>query len=87
MTKYDESGLDENGKDVFQNLREMFEKIEDSCHPTGGFQVDWTAKGCGFGQFYFYYDEDGQLCCSSETMGKDFIKRMLCQMVDDCKLT
>ena len=86
--KYDPvTRLDKDGHDCFYNLRKAFEKIEDSCDMIGGCQMDWTAKGCGFGQFYFYHDDDGQLCCSSETMGKEFIKLMLCQMVDDCKLT
>jgi hypothetical protein len=87
MSKYDENGLDKDGKDCFTNIREAFEKIEDSAELVNSFQLNWTAKGCGFGQFYFYTDKDGQLCCSSETMGKEFIKRILNQMVDDCKLT
>ena len=44
-----------------------------------------TAKDCGFGQLYFYTDDEGVLHCDSETMGKEFVKRMLCQMVDDAK--
>ena len=68
-------------------LKDMFDGIQDSCEmQTDGIFVNWTAKGTGFGQFYFYYEND-QLMCDSETMGKEFIKRMLCQMVDDCELT
>mgnify|MGYP000604239507 CR=1 FL=1 len=85
--KYDENGLDKDGHDCFYNIRKSFEKIEDSCDPTDGVTFEWTAKGCGFGQLYFYHNKAGKLLCSSETMSKDFIKRMLCQMVDDCELT
>ena len=85
--KYDKNGLDKDGHDCFYNLRKAFEQIEDSCDIIDGVQMNWQAQGRGFGQFYFYHDDDSQLCCSSETMGKEFIKRMLCQMVDDCKLT
>ena len=67
--------------------KSMFENIEDSCDIIDGVQMNWEAKDCGFGQFYFYHNDEGQLCCDSETMGKEFIKRMLCQMVDDCELT
>ena len=70
-----------------KTLKEVFDELKDSCElQTDGFIVNWTAEGTGFGQFYFYYEND-QLMCDSETMGKEFIKRMLCQMVDDCELT
>jgi len=82
--KYDEDGLDKDGHDCYYNLRKSFEKIEDSCHPTDGVLFTWTAKGTGFGELYFYH-KDGKLKCDSETMGKEFVKRMLCQMVDDAE--
>lgn len=66
---------------------EMFENLEDFCAPVDLVTFEWTAKGCGFGQLYFYRNEAGDLHCDSETMGKEFVKRMLCQMVDDCKLS
>ncbi len=68
------------------SLHEMFEKLDDACVPNGGSQFQWTAKGVGFGEFYFY-EEDGKIKCSNELMGKEFIKRMLCKMVDECELT
>ena len=66
--------------------KEVFGGLKNSCEmQTDGLLVNWTAKGTGFGQFYFYYKGD-KLICDSETMGKEFIKKMLCQMVDDCEL-
>ncbi len=84
--KYDPvTRLDKDGHDCYYNLRKSFEKIEDSCSPTESVLFEWTAKDCGFGQLYFYTDEKGVLRCDSETMGKEFAKRMLCQMVDDAQ--
>jgi hypothetical protein len=51
-----------------------------------GFGVNWSAKGIGFGQLYFYTD-NGLIYCDNELMDKEFIKQVLCQMVDDCVLT
>lgn len=68
------------------SLDESFAQLKDHCHPTHDVHVQWTAKGIGFGEFYFY-ENDGKLYCDNEAMSKDFIKRMLCQMVDDCILS
>lgn len=85
--KYDPvTHLDKDGHDCYYNLRKGFENIEDSCTLSGASVLfEWSAKGCGFGQLYFYQAEDGKLHCDSETMGKEFVKRMLCQMVDDAE--
>lgn len=48
------------------------------------FSIDWSVASVGFGQLYFYTDENGTIHCESETMGKEFIKMVLCRMVDDC---
>jgi hypothetical protein len=55
-----------------------------SLHKRFGF--DWSAKGIGFGQFYFYQDKYGVIHCDNECMSKEFIKRILCSMVDQCEL-
>ena len=67
----------------------MSEEQEDYCIPATterGVLVDWSVNGVGFGEFYFYM-KDGKIYCDNETMDKDFIKQMLCQMVDDSILT
>lgn len=48
--------------------------------------LNWSHSDYGFGQFYFYTDSDEKIHCSNELMSKDFIKQVLCQMVDDCIL-
>lgn len=81
-------------------LKKFFDAFDDSCAPVvyddEGEQVPgattlfaWSAKGIGFGEFRIYFDDHGQLRCSNEGnegMGKEFIKRMLCKMVDDAEL-
>lgn len=47
--------------------------------------VSWLVRDFGFGQIYFYY-KDGQLYCDNEMMSKEFIKKILCAMVDSCEL-
>jgi len=66
------------------SLHEMFEKLEDRCYPNGTTAFQWTAKGCGFGEFYFYTKEgDNTIYCDNEMMSKEFVKKMLCEMVDN----
>ncbi len=49
------------------------------------FCLQWGAEKVGFGEFDFYFKDD-QLCCSTEYMSSDFIKKALCAMVDSCTL-
>lgn len=49
------------------------------------FQINWSVKNIGFGQFYFYNNDD-KLHCSNEMMSREFIKEILCKMIDDCEL-
>lgn len=54
-----------------------------------GFQINWGVKNIGWGEFYFQptaIDGDGKIYCSNEMMSKEFIKAILCKMVDDCIL-
>ena len=70
------------------NLEEFFEQFEDCCVPAnteGCTEFQWSAKGVGFGSFYFFYKDD-ELVCENEIMSKEFIKKMLCNMVDNCTL-
>lgn len=75
---------------MLQVLQEKFDSLDDKCTPwsedSNMEQVaafNWTAKGIGFGTFTFYLDSSGRLRCDNEAMGRDFIKKMLCKMVDD----
>lgn len=66
--------------------KNLFDAFEDSCAPVNNTFADftWTAKGIGFGYLRFYLGKDGIIHCDSESMNKQFIKNMLCKMVDDC---
>lgn len=72
-------------------LQDFFDNCEDACYPKQPVYVGWEAKGRGFGEFYFYTkeDEEGNLkiYCDNELCNKEFIKKMLCKMVDDAELT
>jgi len=58
--------------------------MEDDCAPSGHTYFNWSAKGCGFGQLGFYTKEDDdKVYCMNEMMSKEFVKKMLCHMVDN----
>ena len=46
----------------------------------------WSKDQVGFGEFIFFTNpETGEMRCESEMMSKEFVKGMLCLMVDKCK--
>lgn len=47
------------------------------------FIVAWDADYMGYGQLNFRYDADGKIHCNTENMPKEFIKAVLCKIVDD----
>jgi hypothetical protein len=48
--------------------------------------IKWSEKGRGFGEYVFQYI-DGKMYCHNECDSKETVKRILCQMVDDCIFT
>lgn len=68
------------------SLRKMFDQLEDGVSLHKPFSLDWSLKGIGFGQFYFY-EKEGRIYCDNECMSKESIKRVLSAMVDQCELT
>lgn len=69
------------------SLQAFFDSCSDGCEPLSPVTFAWSATGVGFGQLYFYVDpEDNKVHCANETMGREFIKRTLCAMVDNCVL-
>lgn len=46
------------------------------------FDLAWTTKSAGFGHTTFY-TKKGKLYCDNETMSKDFVKTVMCKLVDD----
>lgn len=67
------------------SIQRFFDQCPDSVELCNGFQLNWSRAGTGFGQLYFYVDGD-TIKCSNECMGKEFIKKVLCDMVDQCQL-
>ena len=85
-------------KEPTANIQKFMDSMVDSCRPQGrprtrdeiplgSCSVGWSAKGIGFGSFYFFEkkDDDGEirLYCDNECMSREFIKKMLCVMVDE----
>jgi len=65
----------------------MFDQLENFVDLNQGpITISWTAKDVGWGQFTFTQQDD-QIYCSNEGMSKDFIKKVLCDMIDNCILT
>lgn len=50
-----------------------------------GFVFNWSADGIGFGEFCVKRLTDGTLEIESEGMGKEFLKKALCSMIDTAK--
>jgi hypothetical protein len=70
-------------------LREFFDGFEQHSCVRGGdtwISIHWSSKGVGCGEFRFYENSKGQLVCSNECMGKESIKKILNEMVDNCVL-
>ena len=55
---------------------------------SNGFTLFWRKQGVGFGNAVFYVNKDtGQILCDNEYMSKEFIKEMLCEMIDGAIFT
>jgi hypothetical protein len=67
------------------SAQEWFDTFPDTIELNHNFRLQWSVTGVGFGESYFYV-EDGVIKCSNECMGKDFLKKVLCMMVDQCEL-
>ena len=42
----------------------------------GGFEIGWGTVSAGFGSLTFY-KKDGKLYCDSETLGMDFVRKVM----------
>lgn len=52
---------------------------------SGGAEVSWATKGAGFGTLTFFM-KDGKLMCDNQMMGRKFIKRVFCKLIDEMQL-
>ena len=62
---------------------EDYSRITSATFLSNHLTINW--EGPGYGTIAFY-KKDGKLICDSETMSKDFIKKVLNKIVDDCEL-
>jgi hypothetical protein len=67
------------------SLQKFFDSVDDSVELHDKFGLNWSIKGKGFGQLYFY-EKDGVIYISNECTSKEFIKQVLCTMVDQSVL-
>jgi hypothetical protein len=51
----------------------------------GGCIILWAVKGIGGGELTIKLDTKGRLCLNTETMGREFSKKILCALVDAAK--
>jgi hypothetical protein len=57
--------------------------INDKCQ---GMVIQWSAN-IGFGELTLYVDKDnGKVCVDSECMSKDFVKKVLCELIDEAEI-
>lgn len=80
--------IDTMNTDKFiDKVDELFDMLNDHCGLVNNTKAyfNWAMKGVGFGEFVFY-EKDGIIHIDNECMGKDFIKKALCKMVDDAIL-
>lgn len=72
------------------SLQAFFDSMTDQIPHIHGRENDvevvWSKQGWGFGSFRFYKDGD-QWKCDSECMNKEFVKEILCMLVDQAEFT
>ena len=69
-----------------RQVQDFFDRCETGISPVGDTEFEWSETGTGFGRFRFYVGMDHKVHCANECMSKEWIKRMLCHMVDECVL-
>lgn len=63
----------------------MFSQLKNEVGIYDPFTVTWAMKDVGVGTFSFW-EKDGKVYCDNEGMSKEFIKKVLCEMVDQSTL-
>jgi len=82
-----ENGLNFNDPDQF-DLTEV--RIEHCWGPhdgnDGGVEIRYITKSAGFGAITLFLDKDGNAKCDNEAMGRDFLKKVMCKLIDEAEL-
>ena len=50
-----------------------------------GFRLYWESLDIGFGQIDMFYNDELKFTIDSEHMSREFIKAVLCKLVDNCE--
>lgn len=62
-------------------------KGEERIYPGGAWiGLNWSVDGFGFGQIIIQRKSDGKIVIDSERLGKDFVKAILCDLVDKAEV-
>ncbi len=56
---------------------------EDGRGNKGGMDIHWSTVSSGTGRVELLLDKDGKLAVYSQGIGKEFVKQLLCKMIDD----
>ena len=68
------------------SIQDFFDGCEDDIELVSSCSINWSVKGTGFGNLQLYVGEDGKTMIANECMGKTFIKKILCDLVDNATL-
>lgn len=71
--------IDWNADDISISEIQCWSKHERN---DGGFVVRWQKPHCGFGELSFFL-KDGKLRCHSECMSREFISKVMSQIVKE----
>lgn len=61
-------------------------QVPDFCYPLEPVTFQWGARGVGWGQVVFFHADGNRVHCHNEMMSKEFLKQILCRMIDECTL-
>ena len=68
------------------SLKNFMDSCPNEASLMNSFDIRWSVKGVGFGSYFFRVVDEGDVHIANEGMGKESIKKVLCQMVDDAIL-
>lgn len=51
-------------------------------HNQGGVDIHWSAQSAGCGRIVIHINNEGKLMCDSQCLSREFVKSVLCQLVD-----
>lgn len=68
------------------SIQDFFDSCEDDLELVSSCSINWSIKGTGFGNLQLYVGQDGNTWIQNEGMGKNFIKKILCDLIDGATL-